>query len=90
VVIEDHDYCYTIISSLPAHLSNFASSLLAGVRLYSDKKTIDPDTLIALISEESECNGSHCSCARKSSREAKDEAMMASSNDKEMRKLKVC
>jgi hypothetical protein len=34
VVIEAKDYRSTIIISLPNHLSNFASNLLAGARLY--------------------------------------------------------
>jgi hypothetical protein len=46
VVIEDKDYCSTIITSLPHHFSNFTSNLLAGARLYSSTKTIDPDELI--------------------------------------------
>ena len=33
VVIDDKDYRSTIITSLPYHLSNFASSLLANARL---------------------------------------------------------
>jgi hypothetical protein len=56
VMIEDKDCRSTIVTSLPNHLSNFASNLLAGTRLYSSMKTIDPDELIASISEESEHN----------------------------------
>jgi hypothetical protein len=85
VTIEDKDYHSTIITSLPHHLSNFASNLLAGARLYSSTKTIDPDELIALISEESECNMAACSqrSGMKSSKEDdKDEAMSVSSNGK--------
>jgi len=62
VTIDQKDYRSTIISSLPMHLSNFALNLLAGMRLYSSLKTIDLDSLIMLISEESECNVSQCSC----------------------------
>jgi hypothetical protein len=51
VAIKDKDYCSTIITSLPHHLSNFTSNLLAGARLYSTMKTINPDELIGLISE---------------------------------------
>jgi hypothetical protein len=51
VAIEDKDYHSTIITSLPHHLSNFTSNLLAGARLYSTMKTINPDELIGLISE---------------------------------------
>ena len=65
VVIEDKDYCSTIITSLPHHLSNFASNLLADARLYSSTKTIDPDELITLISEEFERNvASRSRCSR--------------------------
>jgi hypothetical protein len=56
VTIEDKDYHSTIITSLSNHLSNFASNLLVSTRLYSSTKTIDPDELIALISEDFECN----------------------------------
>jgi hypothetical protein len=61
VTIEDKDYHSTMIASLLNHLSNFASNLLTSVRLYSSTKTIDPDGLIALISEESERNMATCS-----------------------------
>jgi gag-polypeptide of LTR copia-type len=49
VVIEAKDYHSKIITSLPNHLSNFASNLLAGARLYSTLKTIDPNELIVEI-----------------------------------------
>jgi len=54
VEIDEKDYRSTIISSLPIHLSNFASNQLAVARLYAPIKTIDPDALISLISEESD------------------------------------
>jgi hypothetical protein len=54
VDVDDKDYRSTIISSLPTYLSNFASSQLAVTKLYSPSKTIEPDTLISLISEEFE------------------------------------
>src|SRR5882762_7129955 len=54
VEIDEKDYRSTIISSLPVYLSSFASSQLAAARLYSPTKTIDPDILISLISEEYE------------------------------------
>jgi len=52
VAIDEKDYRSTIISSLPGHLSSFASSQLAAAHLYSPTKTIDPDILISLIAEE--------------------------------------
>ena len=52
VEIDEKDYHSTIISSLPIHLSNFASNQLAVARLYAPLKTIDPDSLILLIAEE--------------------------------------
>jgi Zinc knuckle len=84
VVIEDKDYHSTIISSLPNFLSNFTSSLLANARLYAQSKTVDPDQLILLISEEYDCSIlQHSQCAAKSSKtDEKDEAMLASSNGK--------
>ena len=52
VDIEEKDYRLTIISSLPGHLSGFASNLLASARLFSPSKTIDPDIIISLVNEE--------------------------------------
>jgi len=54
VDIDEKDYRSTIISSLPYSLANFASNQLAAAKLYSSTKTITPDTLISLISEEYE------------------------------------
>ena len=54
VDIDEKDYHSTIISSLPTFLSNFTSSQLAAAKFYSSTKTIDPDALISLISEEYE------------------------------------
>ena len=58
--IDEKNYRSTIIFSLPIHLSNFASNQLAVARLYAPTKTIDPDALISLIAEESECQHSQC------------------------------
>ena len=85
VVIEDKDYRSTIITSLPHHLSNFASNLLAGARLYSTSKTIDPDELILLISEEFERNvasRSRRSNVKSMKGDDKDEAMSVASSGK--------
>ena len=54
VDIDEKDYRSTIISSLPYSLANFASNQLAAAKLYSSTKTITPDALISLISEEYE------------------------------------
>jgi len=54
VGIDEKDYHSTIILSLPIYLASFASSQLAAARLYSPTKSIDPDNLISLISEEYE------------------------------------
>ena len=54
VDIDEKDYCSTIISPLPYSLTNFASNQLVAVKLYSSTKTITPDALISLISEEYE------------------------------------
>jgi hypothetical protein len=59
VNIGEKDYRFTIIQSLPNHLASFASGQLATAQLYSSTKTIEPDILISLIIEESEC------CSRK-------------------------
>src|SRR6266508_3196828 len=54
VDIENKDYLSTIVGSLPFALSNFASSQLTVARMFSTTKTIDPDTLISLLVEESD------------------------------------
>jgi len=54
VDIENKDYLSTIVGSLPFALSNFASSQLTAARMFSTTKTIDPDTLISLLVEESD------------------------------------
>ena len=54
VDIDEKDYRSTIISSLPYALANFASSQLAAARMFAPSKTIVPDSLISLISEEYE------------------------------------
>ena len=85
VVIEEKDYRSTIIKSLPPHLSAFASNLLAGARLYSFTKTIDPDELISLVSEEYEryiAQRSHRTSSNTSKGNDKDEAMSALPNGK--------
>lgn len=52
VDIDEKDYRSTIIKSLPNSLANFASNQLASAKLWSPMKTIDPDVLISVISEE--------------------------------------
>jgi gag-polypeptide of LTR copia-type/Zinc knuckle len=85
VDIEERDYHSMIIKCLPPHLSAFASNLLAGAKLYSSTKTIEPDELITLVSEEYE---HHVSQQSRRSRQAsgkggdKDEALTMSGNGK--------
>ena len=54
VDIDEKDYRSTIITSLPYHLANFASGQLASAKMYATTKTIAPDSLISLISEEAD------------------------------------
>jgi gag-polypeptide of LTR copia-type/Zinc knuckle len=54
VDIDEKDYRSTIITSLPYSLANFASSQLASAKMYATTKTIAPDALISLISEEAD------------------------------------
>jgi len=54
VDIENKDYLSTIVGSLPFALSNFASSQLTAVCMFSTTKTIDLDMLISLLVEESD------------------------------------
>jgi hypothetical protein len=81
VQIEEKDYRSTIIQSLPNHLASFASGQLATARLYSPTQTIDPDILISLIIEESECRSckdSRPSCGGTTTRhDGGNEAMAA-------------
>jgi Zinc knuckle len=85
VDIEEKDYRSTIIKSLPPHLPAPASNLLAGARLYSTTKTINPDELIALVSEEYErhlAHKSHRPGHANGKADDEDEAMSASANGK--------
>ena len=52
VKIDDKDYLSTIISSLPFNLSTFTSGQLTSAQLYTTTRSIEPDTLIFMISEE--------------------------------------
>jgi gag-polypeptide of LTR copia-type/Zinc knuckle len=91
VTIKDKDYCSTIISSLPNFLSNFALSLLANVRLHAQSKTVDPDQLISLISEEYDHSILQCSQhAKPSKSDEKDKAMLALLNGKGKQECKPC
>jgi hypothetical protein len=54
VEIDEKDYRSTIISSLPYWLANFAANQLAVAKLYAPTKTIAPDALISLITEEAD------------------------------------
>jgi hypothetical protein len=83
VEIDTKDYLSTIISSLPISLSNFASNQLAAAKLYHSTKTIDPDVLISLISEEYErqkVQRSRRSNGKSPKEDDRDEAMYASSS----------
>jgi hypothetical protein len=83
VEIDTKDYLSTIISSLPISLSNFASNQPAAAKLYHSTKTIDPDVLISLISEEYErqkVQRSRHSNGKSSKEDNHDEAMTASSS----------
>jgi len=86
VDIDEKDYCSTIISSLPYSLANFALNQLAAAKLYSSTKTITPNALISLISEEYECQQMQCSCQNGGNGKAKDqdhdEALSVMSSEK--------
>jgi len=73
VDIDKKDYRSTIVSSLPYSLANFASNQLAAAKLYSSTKTITPDALISLISEECKCQQMQHSCRNGGNRKAKDQ-----------------
>jgi hypothetical protein len=75
VDVDEKDYRSTIISSLPIPLANFALNQLAAAKLYSALKTIAPDSLISLISEEYDRKKQ-----RKEEKDSKDEALAVSSS----------
>ena len=83
VDIDEKDYRSTIIASLPFALANFASSQLASARMYAPSKTIAPDSLISLISEEFERQKNQKSRrSGKTKDDDKDEAMASTSSGK--------
>src|SRR6266850_3340716 len=78
VEVDEKDYHSTIISSLPIPLANFASNQLAAAKLYATSRTIAPDSLITLISEEYNCQQSQrtaCNRQKRDEKEPKDEAL---------------
>jgi hypothetical protein len=83
VDVDEKDYRSTIISSLPIPLANFALNQLAAAKLYSALKTIAPDSLISLISEEYDRQQSQRASRkkqRKEEKDSKDEALAVSSS----------
>ena len=79
VDIDEKDYRSVIISSLPYALTNFASSQLAAARMFATSKTIAPDALISLISEEYERQKTQKACQSDKSKDNTDEAMTVTS-----------
>jgi hypothetical protein len=75
VEISEDDYRSTIIGCLPASLANFASTQLAAARMFAITKTIAPDTLISLISEEYERQKNQRGDQRQGGKAEGDEAM---------------
>jgi len=73
VDIDEKDYCSMIISSLPYSLANFTLNQLAAAKLYFSTKTITPDALISLISEEYEHQQVQRSCRNGGNRKARDQ-----------------
>jgi hypothetical protein len=80
VDIDEKDYRSTIISSLPFALANFASSQLAAARMFAVTKTIAPDSLISLISEEYERQKTQKSRRSGKTKDDGDEAMAVGSS----------
>ena len=67
----------------PSYLPFFTSNQLAAAKLYAPMKTIDPDALISLISEEykwQKAQCSRCSNGKSPKEDDHDEAMSASSS----------
>src|SRR6266545_8038832 len=94
VDIENKDYLSTIVGSLPFALSNFASSQLTAAHMFSTTKTIDLDTLISLLVEESDCQRAQYARRKtggKGKEGEKDEALsIASDKGKKPRKDVEC
>jgi hypothetical protein len=92
VDIDGKDYRSMIISSLPYDLANFASSQLAAARMFAPSKTIAPDTLISLISEEYDRQKTQRSRRSQKSRDNDDddEAMATDSSSSGKKKRGVC
>lgn len=86
VEISETDYRSTIISSLPFWLSNFASGQLAAAKLYSATKTIDPDALMLLISEEYNHHQARRTRSNRKAKDDTDEAMSAISTNRSGKK----
>jgi hypothetical protein len=82
VDIDEKDYRSTIISSLPFALANFASSQLAAARMFASSRTIAPDSLISLISEEYERQKTQKSRQSGKAKDDADEAMAVGSSSK--------
>ncbi len=95
VEIDEKDYRSTIISSLPYWLANFAANQLAVAKLYAPTKTIAPDALISLITEEADRQRSQRAARprppRRENDGKKDEALTISDKPNRDRKPKgVC
>ena len=96
VDIDEKDYYSTIISSLPIPLANFTSNQLAFAKIHSTTKTIAPDSLITLISEEYKCQQAqhaHHTGFSKPKDEDQDEALAVApgkSKGKECKPHGVC
>ena len=90
--IDEKDYHFTIILSLPYSLANFTSNQLAAAKLYSLMKTISHDALISLISEEykqQQTQHSHCNGGQEKSKDQdKNKALNISSSGKSIEKGK--
>ena len=71
VTIDEKDYLSTIISSLPYHLSNFASAQLSAAKMFAPTKSIEPDVLMSLLMEEAERQKAQL--ARRAFRKGKEE-----------------
>ncbi len=84
VVVDEKDYFFVIISSLPVALSNFASNQLAAAQFLSSR-SITPDDLLSMLVEESDRQRAQWQRRRGSGRgkdkerEDEDEALAAGS-----------
>jgi hypothetical protein len=85
VCITNKEYQCTVLRGIPEDMAKFASSLLSSACLIHHSSTIDTDTLIDHICEESECLKNCCTCNQQGSgsgkKDSQDEALAVTNSE---------